>query len=118
MRGENVSAIELEAIADQHPDVEATAAVPVPSDLCEDEILLYAEPKRGRQLSGHSLFDYIAERAPSFMVPRYIQLIARLPRTATEKVQKTDLPRIVDAGCLSREPARIKARQARQPRPL
>jgi crotonobetaine/carnitine-CoA ligase len=117
VRGENVSAIELEAIADQHPDVEATAAVPVPSDLGEDDILLFVESKRGRQLNGHSLFDYIAERAPPFMVPRYIRLIARLPRTATEKVQKTDLPRSVDAGCLSREPAQTKARQARPPRP-
>jgi len=103
VHGENVSAIELEAIADQHPDVEATAAVPVPAELGEDDILLYVEPKRDRELNSHSLFDYIANRVPAFMVPHYIQVVGRLPRTATEKVQKSDLPRKIDATCLRRD---------------
>jgi crotonobetaine/carnitine-CoA ligase len=102
VRGENVSAIELEAIADQHPDVAATAAVPVPAELGEDDILLYVEPKRGRELDGRALFSYIADRAPAFMVPRYIRLVDSLPRTATSKLQKSDLPRAIDAGCLVR----------------
>jgi crotonobetaine/carnitine-CoA ligase len=108
VRGENVSAIELEAIADQHPDVAATAAVPVPAELGEDDILLYVEPKRDRELDGRSLFDYVADRAPAFMVPRYIQLVGRLPRTATEKIQKSDLPRKIDATCLRRDAHRSR----------
>jgi crotonobetaine/carnitine-CoA ligase len=108
VRGENVSAIELEAIADQHPDVAATAAVPVPAELGEDDILLYVEPKRGRELDGRSLFGYIADRVPAFMVPRYVQLVGRLPRTATEKIQKSDLPRKIDATCLWRDAHRSR----------
>jgi len=106
VRGENVSAIELEAIADQHPDIEATAAVPVPSELGEDDILLYVELKQGRDSGGCSVFDYIADRAPPFMVPRYVRFVGRLPRTATEKVQKADLPRLVDATCVTRDERR------------
>ena len=102
VRGENVSAMELESIADQHPDIAATAAVPVPSELGEDDILLYVELKRGRETQPDVLFDHIAARASAFMVPRYIRFVSALPRTATEKVKKSALPRIVDSACMLR----------------
>jgi carnitine-CoA ligase len=114
VRGENVSAIELESIADRHPDVEASAAVPVPSEFGEDDILLYVELKTDRAPTTRSLFDYIAARAPSFMVPRYLRLVRRLPRTATEKVQKSDLPRAIDAECVIRDEVR-SAKEGRSP---
>jgi crotonobetaine/carnitine-CoA ligase len=110
VRGENVSAAELEAIADQHPDVEATAAVPVPSELGEDDILLYVELKPDRAVSARSLFDHIGAHAPSFMVPRYMRFVRRLPRTATEKVQKSALARAVDSECVARDEGRSPAR--------
>jgi carnitine-CoA ligase len=103
VRGENVSAMELEAIAETHPDVAASAAVPVPSELGDDEILLYVELRPERAPKANALFDHIAARASKFMVPRYIRFVDTLPRTATEKVQKAELPRTVDAACLSRE---------------
>lgn len=109
VRGENVSAIELEAIADQHPDVAASAAIPVPSDLGEDDILLYVEPKPGRSLDPEALFGHIAARAPRFMVPRYLRVMPRLPRTATQKVQKSALPRAVDPDCVTRDAASREA---------
>jgi crotonobetaine/carnitine-CoA ligase len=103
VRGENVSAIELESIADQHPDVTASAAVAVPAELGEDDILLYVELKPDRAPDARALFDHIAARAPRFMVPHYLRFMDRLPRTATEKVQKSTLPRIVDSQCVVRE---------------
>jgi crotonobetaine/carnitine-CoA ligase len=102
VRGENVSAIELEAICDGHPDVAASAAVAVPAELGEDDILLYVEPKPGVSLDCGRFFDYIAARVPAFMVPRYIRPAQCLPRTATEKIQKSDLPRTIDATCAVR----------------
>jgi crotonobetaine/carnitine-CoA ligase len=94
--GENVSAQELEAIADSHPAVAASAAVPVPAVLGEDDILLYVEPKPGAEISGEELFAFLAARAAKFMVPRYIRFMDKLPRTATERVQKSKLARLVD----------------------
>jgi crotonobetaine/carnitine-CoA ligase len=103
VRGENVSAMELESIVDQHPDVAASAAVPVPSELGEDDILLYVELKPGRAPAARALFDHIAARVPRFMVPRYLRFVDRLPRTATEKVQKSALPRAIDPDCAARD---------------
>jgi crotonobetaine/carnitine-CoA ligase len=98
VKGENVSAQELEAIAESHPDVETAAAVAVPSELAEDEILLYVEPKQGRELLPESLFDYIRASAARFMWPKYIRLALTLPRTETRKVKKQELSRNIAVG--------------------
>jgi crotonobetaine/carnitine-CoA ligase len=102
VRGENVSAAELESIAEQHPDVAASAAVAVPGELGEDDILLHVELIPGRAPDAGAIFDHIAARAPRFMVPRYLRFMEGLPRTATEKVQKSALPRVVDSECVVR----------------
>ena len=94
--GENVSAAELEAIVETHPQVAAAAAVPVPAELAEDDILLYVEPKPGAALDPPALFDYLRARVAPFMVPRYLRVIQELPRTASEKVRKSELPRVID----------------------
>jgi crotonobetaine/carnitine-CoA ligase len=97
VRGENVSARELEAIVDDHPRVAASAAVAVPAELGEEDILLYVEPKPGATPSGEELFAFLAARAAKFMLPRYIRIVDRLPRTATEKIIKTGLSRTIDS---------------------
>ena len=38
-RGENISAWEVEQVLESHPDVAAAAAIPVPSELGEDEVM-------------------------------------------------------------------------------
>ncbi|NJM29039.1 MAG: ATP-dependent acyl-CoA ligase [Rhizobiales bacterium] len=93
VKGENVSAQELEAIAEGHPDVETAAAIAVSSELAEDEILLYAEPKKGRLLLPESLSDHIRATTARFMWPKYIRIVPSLPRTETQKVRKQELSR-------------------------
>jgi crotonobetaine/carnitine-CoA ligase len=93
VKGENVCAQELEAIAETHPDVELAAAVAAPSDLSEDEILLYAEPRQGSTLCAESLYEHIRVRAARFMWPKYIRIVTTLPRTETQKVRKQELSR-------------------------
>ena len=79
VRGENVSAAELEAIADSHPQVEASAAVAVAAELGEDDILLYVETRNGAALTGEELFAFLESRAAKFMLPRYIKFVTELP---------------------------------------
>ena len=95
-RGENISAMELEAVADDHQSVLGSAAVGVPAELGEEEVLLVVEPKAGAALDPAELCAYLVERVAPFMVPLYIKVAARLPRTATGKVLKTELDRWVD----------------------
>ncbi len=98
VRGENVSALELEAVVDTHPLVHISAAVAVPSEIGDDDILLYVEPQPGAAIVADDVFAFVAERTAKFMWPRYIRVAPELPRTATEKIRKSALDRDVARG--------------------
>jgi crotonobetaine/carnitine-CoA ligase len=87
-RGENIAASEIEREALSHPAVEDCAAVGVPAELGEEEIKLCVVPRDGSSLTAAELARYLRPRLASFMQPRYIEIRAALPRTATQRVQK------------------------------
>jgi len=87
-RGENISAFEVEEVLSSHQDVLDAAAFAVPSDLTEDEIMVAVVPRPGRTVSFESLVAYCQGQLARHMVPRYFDLLAELPRTPTEKVEK------------------------------
>ena len=58
--GENISADELEAIAVFHPAVLYCAAVGVPDELGDEEVLLYVQPRPGTQAEPAGIAAHIA----------------------------------------------------------
>jgi crotonobetaine/carnitine-CoA ligase len=86
-RGENISSYEIERIVATHPGVAECAAVGVPSELGEEEVMVVVVA-RGDGLDPADLVGFCAERMAAFMVPRYVRTVAELPKTPTEKVQK------------------------------
>ena len=48
---------------------------------------------RGAVLAAEALLDYCQERMPRFAVPRFVEFVAALPKTATGKLQKEELRR-------------------------
>jgi crotonobetaine/carnitine-CoA ligase len=86
-RGENISSYEVERTVNAHPAVAESAAVGVPSDLGEEDVLIAVVP-RGGQIDPEDLIAYCAERMADFMVPRYVRICTELPTTATQRVQK------------------------------
>ncbi len=107
-RGENISSFEVEAEIVAHPDVQEAAAIGVPSELGEDEVMAVVAPVAGRSIDPAALTAFLAERLPYFMVPRYVRVVGELPKTPTAKVQKVDLRREgVTADTWDRETANI-----------
>ena len=90
-RGENISSYEVEQVLLGHPDVGAVAVYPVRSELAEDEVMAALIPQPGRRLDPAELTRFCAARLPRFAVPRYIDVVAELPRTENGKVQKYKL---------------------------
>jgi crotonobetaine/carnitine-CoA ligase len=89
-RGENLSPLELEEAIAAHPSVVECAVVGVPSELSEDEIKAFVVTSGP---ADHvALRAWAAERLAPFKVPRYWQQIQALPRTATQRVAKHQLP--------------------------
>jgi len=87
-RGENISAFEVEMIICRHPAITEAAAVPVPSELSEDDLMVYLVRTPGSTVSFEELIGFCAENMPYYMVPRYLDFIDELPKTPSEKVEK------------------------------
>jgi crotonobetaine/carnitine-CoA ligase len=87
-RGENISSFEVEGLVNAHPRVLESAAIPAPSELGEDEVMICVVPKAEGDLRPEELMRFCSERMPAFMRPRYIRILPALPKTPTEKVQK------------------------------
>ena len=90
-RGENIAGAELDRVIGSHPAVHEAAAVPVPSELGEDEILVAVVSKAGQTVSAEEIAQWCRERLAPMKVPRYVLFTDGLPHTPTHKVQKTAL---------------------------
>ncbi len=101
-RGENVSSWELEGVVSGHPAVAEACAVGVPSPLGEEDVKVVVVPTAGERLDPAELRAWCRERMAAFMVPRYVEIAAALPRGETGKVMKEELralgPATWDAG--------------------
>jgi crotonobetaine/carnitine-CoA ligase len=87
-RGENISSQEVENAVFTHPTVNDVAAVAVPSEHGEDDVLVVVAPKPGAHIDPLELFDYLRPRMAHFMLPHYIRVVDSLPKTPTNKVRK------------------------------
>jgi crotonobetaine/carnitine-CoA ligase len=87
-RGENISSFEVEAEIIAHPAVREVAAVAVPSEISESEVLVAVSLVPGASLDPAELIEFLRPRLPYFMVPRFIRVMENLPKTPTQKIEK------------------------------
>ena len=87
-RGENVSSVEVETTVAGHPAVAEAAAVGVPSELGEDDILVLVTLLPGATLDYSELLDFCSARMPYFCVPRYLQVLDEIPKNAVGRIRK------------------------------
>ena len=90
-RGESISSWEVEQVLMSHAAVAAAAVYPVRSELAEDEVMAAVVLRDSAALEAAELARFCEGLLPRFAVPRYIDLVAELPRTENGKVQKYKL---------------------------
>ncbi len=90
-RGENISPWEIETIINDHPLVQESAAVAVPSEVGEDEIKLCVVPKEGASLDALDVFKFCQSRLAYYLIPRYIDIRQFLPKNALARVERWKL---------------------------
>ena len=111
-RGENISSFEVEADVCSHPAVREAAAVAVPSEFSEDEVMVIVAPVPGQKLEARQLAEFLIDTMPYFMVPRYIRILDELPKTPSAKVMKADLRKEgVTSDTWDREAAGLRVRR-------
>lgn len=92
-RGENISGAELDRVFESHPQVAQAAAIAVPSELGEDEVLVAVVAAPQAVLSADELSGWCRSRLAPVKWPRYIVFVDALPQTPTQRVAKHVLRR-------------------------
>jgi crotonobetaine/carnitine-CoA ligase len=90
--GENISALEIEAVLNEHPGVLHAAVVGVPDPLRDEEAKAFVVI--GREGPGaRELWEWLAGQLSAHKVPRYVDFCRELPMTESGKVDKAALAR-------------------------
>jgi crotonobetaine/carnitine-CoA ligase len=87
-RGENISSFDVENEITAFSSVREAAAIGVPSDLGEDDVMVIVSAVEGQTVIPLELFRFLQPRMAHFMLPRYIRVVEELPKTPTQKVMK------------------------------
>jgi crotonobetaine/carnitine-CoA ligase len=91
-RGENLSPTEVEAVLEQFDDVAEAAVIGVPSDLSEEDVKAFVVAVDGRTVDVAALHEFARRHLARYKVPRYVEIVTSLPRTATNRLAKHRLP--------------------------
>jgi crotonobetaine/carnitine-CoA ligase len=96
VKGENVTAFEVESVAGKHPEVEDCAMIGVASDLGEQDIKLFVKLKPGAMLTPDGLSTWLGERLAPYQNPRYLAFIPEFERTPSQRIMKHRLSKRTD----------------------
>ena len=89
-RAENISPAQIESVVCDLPGVAEVAAFAIPCGIPggEDDVMLALVAKQGHFLVSEDIGHQAEALLPRFAAPRYIEIVAELPKTATGKVQR------------------------------
>jgi len=90
-RGENIAGAEIDRVVGDHPEVVEAAAIGVPAELGEEEVLLAVVKKPGSPLTEKELVAWCSGRLAAFKLPRFVLFVDALPRTPTHRIAKFEL---------------------------
>jgi amino acid adenylation domain-containing protein len=90
-RGEKVAPKEVENVLYNIPGVRDAAVVGVPDEILGQAVKAFVVLEEGVTLSPKDLQRECQARLENFMVPKYVDIVADLPKTTTGKIKKTEL---------------------------
>jgi amino acid adenylation domain-containing protein len=90
-RGEKVAPKEVENVLYNIRGVRDAAVIGVPDDLLGQAVKAFVVLEQEAPLTAKDIQRECQARLEGFMVPKYVELVADLPKTTTGKIKKTDL---------------------------
>jgi crotonobetaine/carnitine-CoA ligase len=88
VRGENISAFDVEQAIGKLFGVAEVAAIAVPSDIGGDDLKIVVVLEPGIDIRAEDLIEHAQSCLPRYSIPRYIEFVDALPKTSTNKTQK------------------------------
>jgi len=89
--GNNIHAVDVEAVLLEHPDVVEAAVVGVAHQVLGEDVAAVVVLAPGASTTAEELRAYCAAALADYKVPRRIEFVDELPRNATGKVLKAQL---------------------------
>ncbi|WP_170950396.1 AMP-binding protein [Mesorhizobium sp. WSM3864] len=92
--GENISAVEVETVLRQMPEIKDAAVVPVPDEIRGEEVkayILLVDDINPSELPPEQIAAFCSSHLAPFKVPRFIEYRKNFPRTPSERVDKRQL---------------------------
>ncbi len=95
--GENIAAVEVESVLQQHPLVKAVAVAAVPDPVRGDEVMacvVAQQPPADRatmEAAAAELVDWTLGQIAYYKAPGFVAFVDSLPLTATNKIQRGEL---------------------------
>jgi acyl-CoA synthetase (AMP-forming)/AMP-acid ligase II len=96
--GENIAAVEVEAVLGKHPLIRQAAVAATPDTLRGDEVaalIVTDDPDAGQQ-AAEEIVRWSLEQMAYYKAPGWIAFVTELPRTPTEKILRAALKAFVD----------------------
>ena len=90
--GNNVHAADVESVLYEHPAVREAAVAGVPHPVLGEDVAAWIVLDSGAEATAEGVTAFCAKRLADYKVPRQITFVDELPRNATGKVVKHDLP--------------------------
>jgi len=89
--GFNVYPREIEEVLYTHPKVKEAAAVGVKDRLKGEVVKAFVVPKEGETLTKEDILNYCREHLAWYKVPKAVELMTELPKSAIGKVLRREL---------------------------
>ena len=94
--GENISAVEVESVLNQHPAVKASAVAATPDEVRGDEVLACIVMREGvdaskPQQTAASIVEHALAQLAYYKAPGYVAFVDALPLTPSQKIQRGQL---------------------------
>ena len=92
--GENIAALEVEAVLSEDPDIGQCFVCAVPDEMRGDEVmaLVIAQSDGAiQQNQAQAIVDRARERLSYYKLPGYIAVVQELPLTASQKPRRADI---------------------------
>jgi len=90
-RGEKVAPKEVETVLYQLKGVTEAAVVGVPDPLLGQAVKAFVVVSGGQTLTEAEVIRHCRANLEDFMIPKYVEFVAELPKTSSGKIKKTDL---------------------------
>lgn len=92
--GENIYTTEVEAALYQHSDIKECAVVGVPDEKFGEALFAVIVTADGKKLTETDVINHCRERIGGYKIPRKMDFIAEMPKSAMGKILKNELRNI------------------------